>query len=536
MRLTWNEVLAIARQPDALALHRFVNSEWSRSGCARPEPIALARLLGRHDRSLIHRKQRQKKGKRLIERDIDRVCVVDPDPGESLRFSGMHVGCAAHVQEDPAARRLQFGREQPDEALLNVARLDDASVVETHAATKMESITVPLLEDLPAFRESGRELRAFAVRRERGVDGAGHVSERRRRDVDRIERQLLPENRRRADAAALRGARQAETRQLLVEQRRLVGQRVRHLIEIADADVRLASGLFDDAHRSHDRRAFSAQDGDGLVHPLDERHDVLHRPADRAAAGLLFGRGPLQVFRRVAHRGRLLADLARCLRLLLRGGSRLLDHLRDFLDRAGHRGAAACLLIGRARDLGDGIRGALGELQNFAEDVFGAFGQADAVGDAVGADGHLLRRPADRALHVFDQRANLVGGYRRPLRQIADLIGDNAECLAALSRLRGDDRRIQRQQVRLAGHRIDHPDDLADFFRPLRELTERALRLIDGAFDAAHAFDGAADGVSPFACCLFHRSCELRRLPRGLPDLLGRGIHLHHGARRLNGE
>ena len=143
-----------------------------------------------------------------------------------------------------------------------------------------------------------------------------------------------------------------ESRELLIEECRLVRQRVRGLIQIGDADVALARRLADRAHRVDDRRAFGAENGDRFVDALDEGHDVLHRPSDRPAAGFLFRGGALEMFGRIADGRRLLADFARRLRLLLRRGRGLLHHLGDFFDCFRRCGAAARLLFGCPRDLG----------------------------------------------------------------------------------------------------------------------------------------------------------------------------------------
>ena len=159
-----------------------------------------------------------------------------------------------------------------------------------------------------------------------------------------------------------------------------------HLIQIADAHVCFSRRLLDDAHRMNDRRASGAEDGDGFVDALDERHDVLHRASNGAAAGSLFGCCTFQMLCCIAHRCRLLTDFARSLRLLLR-----------------RRGSRAC-------DLGNGVGRTLGQLENFSEHGFRARRQPHAVADAIGADRHLLRCAFDGALHVADQRTNFIGG------------------------------------------------------------------------------------------------------------------------------
>ena len=310
VRLTGDVVLRIPAQADALSFDRLLHLERTRADGPLAEPLAIPSLLGGNDRRLVHRKQREKKGEGLVKRNIDRVSVVNGDTRELLRAAGLHIGGSANIAQDPAARRLQLRRQQAHEAVVHVARFERAAIVKTHAAAEMHPIAMALFQQLPRFRQSGHHLRPFAIRDQRGVDRARHESERGCGDIDGIEIQLLPEDRCRGDAAALIRTRQRESIQFLIEQRRFMRERVGHLIEIGDAHVRFARRLFDDAHGVDDRRALGAQDGDGLVDALHEAHDVLHGPPDGAAAGLLFRGGAFEMFRRVAHRGRLLADLA----------------------------------------------------------------------------------------------------------------------------------------------------------------------------------------------------------------------------------
>ena len=80
----------------------------------------------------------------------------------------------------------------------------------------MHTVAVSLLEHFPLLREAGHQLGAFAVRDERCMNGARHVAERVCGHVHRIEGQLLPQNRRRCDAAAFGRTRQLETIELLI--------------------------------------------------------------------------------------------------------------------------------------------------------------------------------------------------------------------------------------------------------------------------------------------------------------------------------
>jgi hypothetical protein len=66
--------------------------------------------------------------------------------------------------------------------------------VESNAAAQSQSVAVALLEHFPSLGESGM-ISAPSPYVTSVEDCARHVSERSRRDVHRIEIQLLPENR-----------------------------------------------------------------------------------------------------------------------------------------------------------------------------------------------------------------------------------------------------------------------------------------------------------------------------------------------------
>ena len=536
VRLAGDEVARVAHQPHALALHRFLDLEGARPDAAQAEALRVLRFLGREDPGLVGRHEREEKCQRLGEMDVDGVRVLNDDPGERAAAPFQYVIRAAHVAQNPGAARLRLRQQKTEERVVYVPRLEHASVVEAHAAAEMEAVQESLLEHLPALREVGDELRAFSVAHQSGVDRLGHEAERGGGCVSGIERQFLPEHRGRGQLSALHRRGEPEPRQLLLEERGLVTERAGHLGEVRDAEVRFPRALVDDVHRLHDGRALRGQNGCRLEDGLHQAHDVLHGPADGAAAALLLAHGALEVLGVVANHRRLLADLARGLGLLLRRRGGGLDHLRHFLD--GRRGgrAAAGLLLGRACDLGDRAGGAIGELEDLVEHLGRARREPDAVRHALGADGHLLGRAVDAALHVLDERTDLFGRDGRALGQIANLVGDDGEPAATLAGLRGDDGRIEREQVRLSGDVVDDPDDVADLLRALRELAERALGLVDRELDLAHPVDGSLHRGAAFVRRVGHVPRELGGLPRRVPDLLGGRIHFHHRRRGLGGE
>ncbi len=419
---------------------------------------------------------------------------------------------------------------------MHVLGLEETSVMEAHVAAQVKAIDVSLLEHFPFFGQAGSQLRAFAVMHEIRVHALGEVAERGGADVNGIHGQLLPQHRRHGERSTVVRRGKGESVELLIEQVGLVTECARHLAEIGDRHVALARGLLDDGHRLHDGRALSGQDGARRQHVLHEPHDVLHGSADGAAAGLLLVHGAFEMLRVVADRGGLFADLARGLRLLLRGGRSLLHHLGDFLDGGRGCSAAAGLLFRGSCDLGDGAGRARREVENLVEHLRGTCGQPDAVADAVRADGHLFRGALNRSLHVQDERTDLVGGDRGALGKVADLVGDDGKALAPLAGLRGDDRGIEGQEVRLSGDLVDDAHDLADFLRALGQLAQRHLGFVDRLLDAAHAVDGATDSLAAFVGGVFDVARQLARLFRRLADLLGGGVHLHHRAGCLNGE
>ena len=87
-------------------------------------------------------------------------------------------------------------------------------------------------------------------------------------------------------------------------------------------------------------------------------------------------------------------------------------------------------------------------------------------------------------LDLPDLRLDFGGKVRRLGRQRLDLVGDDGETAARLARPCRLDRRIQREQVGLAGDRVDRLDDFADARGDL-------LQHINAAGGVAHAFDGA---------------------------------------------
>ena len=88
-------------------------------------------------------------------------------------------------------------------------------------------------------------------------------------------------------------------------------------------------------------------------------------------------------------------------------------------------------------------------------------------------------RPLDRG----DLGGDLLGRLGGLVGERLHLAGDHGEALARLAGARRLDRRVERQQVGLAGDVADELDDVADLLRRLREalnLDVRPARLLDG--------------------------------------------------------
>src|SRR5581483_7751080 len=101
------------------------------------------------------------------------------------------------------------------------------------------------------------------------------------------------------------------------------------------------------------------------------------------------------------------------------------------------------------------------------------------------ADGLDRRdRGAGRLLDAADLAADLVGRPRRLRGEALHLRGNDGEAFAGFAGARGFDRRVQRQQVGLAGNVVDQAHDLADLVGGLGQafdLRIGALRIADGA-------------------------------------------------------
>ena len=136
----------------------------------------------------------------------------------------------------------------------------------------------------------------------------------------------------------------------------------------------------------------------------------------------------------------------------------------------------------------------------------------------------------DRVLALFLNRANqaadLLGARQHAIRQFLDLVRHDREGPAVLARLRRDDRRVERQQIRFVRDVVDHVEDAADLLGPVAESANHALRRIRRFANLFHADDGLHDlRLSQFRLV----DDRARKLGRGFC----RGVHGTHRARHL---
>ncbi len=122
-------------------------------------------------------------------------------------------------------------------------------------------------------------------------------------------------------------------------------------------------------------------------------------------------------------------------------------------------------------------------------------------------------------LNPLDARVDLLGGLRAAGGQIANLLRDDGKAASILAGPRRLDRRVQREQVRLAGEVRDHLHDFADvlcaFAQPLDLLDGLQRHLAHGA----HALRGTLRRLAPNV--------------RDLNGLFGTPRHALDGARHL---
>jgi hypothetical protein len=198
--------------------------------------------------------------------------------------------------------------------------------------------------------------------------------------------------------------------------------------------------------------------------------------------------------RRVANGCSLLADFARRLRLLLRRGRGLLDHLRDLLIAE----VAAALRAPAPRSpsrSGHPSSSIARSDRGFSAVPARLWPSIERLGHALRAEAHLLAGAFHRPLHVVDERGSSVEiDVRSNRSRISSATTPNAfprspACAAMMAAFSA------------SGFVWPAISSMTRTISPissaLRELAERALRLRHRILDAAHALDRYADRLTP---------------------------------------
>jgi hypothetical protein len=135
------EIVWVSRQLQRLIMLPFLQRKRARSDYVVREvaPPSL-HFLARHNIGIWHREKADENGKRAFERETYRVIVHNLDAFTALRTCFNDVCRPQHRLEKPFPARARFGRENPLERILDVARRQEASVVESHIAPQRKGI------------------------------------------------------------------------------------------------------------------------------------------------------------------------------------------------------------------------------------------------------------------------------------------------------------------------------------------------------------------------------------------------------------
>ena len=137
------------------------------------------------------------------------------------------------------------------------------------------------------------------------------------------------------------------------------------------------------------------------------------------------------------------------------GGGRLLDHGRVLLSDLIH-------LVHGGVDLGQTHRLLLSRRADFAHQGRDLFDPPRNAGQSLARLTHQNHPVLDLAGTGRDQRLDLLGRFRRTLRQGPHFGRDDGEATTGLARTGGLDPGVQGQEIGLEGDLVDHADDLAD--------------------------------------------------------------------------
>jgi hypothetical protein len=103
--------------------------------------------------------------------------------------------------------------------------------------------------------------------------------------------------------------------------------------------------------------------------------------------------------------------------------------------------------------------------------LFGRLGNsAGALSDSLDGIADLIdgaNGVTSRCLNLVDLRGNFFCGFCGLIGKRFDFGGNNGEPFAGFAGARGLNRRVERQQIGLAGDLVDQTDDFANFLRSL---------------------------------------------------------------------
>src|SRR5918911_152629 len=330
--------------------------------------------------------------------------------------------------------------------------------------------------------------------------------------------------------AAAPRSRKLKVADRVAQRRRLVIQKTRRVVDLYNRSLVAYDGVADDLYRAQDLFRAAMLFADGAPDLLYDLRQLFHRLRDVLGGGsLLLHRAP-DLFGQLGHVQGTLADLlggrgllrGRALDLL-RAAAHLAHQLRDLVRFERLCGRSLCDLANRggghsrlAADLVERERGTLGQLRPLNRKL------------AIAND--LLDGCADRFAHPFNQLVDLFGRACGSLRQLLDLFGDDGEAASLLTGLRGEDARVQSEQVRAISDLVDHARDRADAVRALAERRNHFRVHFDAAPDRAHGFRRLKNDARPLLGRVLHLFGEHCRLADSHPDALRRIVNGAHRA------
>ena len=155
--------------------------------------------------------------------------------------------------------------------------------------------------------------------------------------------------------------------------------------------------------------------------------------------------------------------------------------------------AALGNLADRRRDPGNLVGYLLRELGNIPERHAGGVHDFDAGLDGAGGFFHRLHRFLDIRLVLIDQFRDFLRRRFRLFGQFAHFFGHHREPASLLAGPGRFDRRIQRQQIGLAGNPRDHIHDFTDVARRIRQFFHSSVHGAAAGPDVVHLLHSPFD-------------------------------------------